>query len=266
MTRSVACGAACVLLTALGACAPAPLHLPTGPSAPLLDSGPILRDALAHCVGLHSITAELGLSGRVGTTKLRGRLQVGFARPDRLRLEAVAPFGAPFFIVAGQQTSATLWLPRDARVLRDAAPADLVDALAGFSATPDDLAAWLAGCPAAVFPAGPARSFGADWTEVDAGGRIAWFHRTDRWHLVASSSGGLSVEFAAPRGVQPTRLRIRRDGSADRPAVDVGLSIGQVDTNVALGPEAFRVDVPSDATPITLDELRRSGPLRESTH
>jgi hypothetical protein len=34
-----------------------------------------------------------------------------------------------------------------------------------------------------------------------------------------------------------------------------------VDVDVPLGPEAFEVKVPASADPITLDELRRAGPL-----
>lgn len=256
---------AAVALVSIAGCAPPILHLPTGPSAPLADTAAIVHDALGHCDQIHSITAEVGLSGRVGSSKLRGRLQVGFARPDRLRLEAVAPFGAPVFIVAGAEGKATLWLPRDARVLRDASPTEIVEALAGFQAAPGDLGAWLAGCPAAVFTDGVGRSYGADWAEIAASGRSAWFRRTDRWRLVETEREALAVEFADPTGVQPGRLRIRRAASADRAALDVGLSVGQVETNVTLGADAFVVTVPADAAPITLDELRESGPLRAST-
>ena len=48
---------------------------------------------------------------------LRGRVLAGIAAPGRLRLEAVAPFGPPVFILAASGTSATLLLPRDNRVL-----------------------------------------------------------------------------------------------------------------------------------------------------
>src|SRR5262249_25621396 len=93
--------AAAVVVLAVGCGPPPSLTLPSGPSTTLADAQAVLHDALGHCAGLHSITAELGLSGRAGSTKLRGRLQAGFAEPSQLRLEAVAPFGAPFFVVAG---------------------------------------------------------------------------------------------------------------------------------------------------------------------
>ena len=255
---------AAVLAATVGCGPPPALKLPSGPSTPLADAQGILRDAIGHCAGLHSITAELGLSGRAGSTKLRGRLQAGFAQPGHVRLEAVAPFGAPYFVVAGTGDRTTLWLPRDARVLRDTSAADIVEALAGFSATPDDLAAWLEGCPSASFDGSAGQSFGADWAQIAGTTRSAWFRKTDRWRLVQTAHDGLSVEFADYAGLQPGRIRIRR-AAADRAALDVGVSISQVETNVTLGDRAFAVDVPADAAPITLDELRRTGPLRDSS-
>ena len=167
--------------------------------------------------------------------------------------------------MAGTGNDTTLWLPRDARVLRDTPAAEIIEALAGFSATPDDLAAWLEGCPAAAFDGATGQSFGSDWAQVGGAERTAWFRKTDRWRLVQTDHDGLSVEFADHAGVQPGRIRIRRAAAGDRAALDVGVSIGQVETNVTLGDRAFTVDVPADATPITLDELRRSGPLRDTS-
>ena len=39
------------------------------------------------------------------------------------------------------------------------------------------------------------------------------------------------------------------------------LKLSQVETNVPLDADAFRVRIPPDAQPITIEELRRSGPL-----
>ena len=44
---------------------------------------------------------------------------------------------------------------------------------------------------------------------------------------------------------------------------DLQLDLSQVELNVALGPEAFRLPPAGAAEPITLDDLRRSGPLGE---
>jgi alpha-ketoglutarate-dependent taurine dioxygenase len=43
------------------------------------------------------------------------------------------------------------------------------------------------------------------------------------------------------------------------------LTLSQVELNTPLGPDVFRVQIPRDADPITIDELRRARPgLRKS--
>jgi len=41
---------------------------------------------------------------------------------------------------------------------------------------------------------------------------------------------------------------------------DVRLGLSQVDINTTLGPDVFRVQIPADAEPISIDELRRARP------
>ena len=55
--------------------------------------------ATRSCVGLKTVTAEIRLSGRAGTERIRGTLIAALAAPASVRFEAVAPFGAPFFIL-----------------------------------------------------------------------------------------------------------------------------------------------------------------------
>ena len=81
--------------------------------------------------------------------------------------------------------------------------------------------------------------------------------------MAALNQGRLSVEFADYAGTQPQRIRIRHDASGIAPAVDARLALSQVETNVELPAAAFTVIVPSNAAPITVDELRASGPLRD---
>jgi hypothetical protein len=62
----------------------------------------------------------------------------------------------------------------------------------------------------------------------------------------------------------PRTLRITSAAGAASP-FDLTLALSQVDTNVVLGPEVFRVDVPRTAQPITLDELKHARPgVREN--
>ena len=74
-----------------------------------------------RAAGFRSIEGELALSGRAGGERVRGRVLTGLEAGGAVRLEAPAPFGAPFFILAGRDERATLLLPRERRVLKDTA-------------------------------------------------------------------------------------------------------------------------------------------------
>jgi hypothetical protein len=262
---------AVVLALLLSSCAPKPLTLPSGASTPLTDHSPFV-EALDHCDQVTTVTAEIGLSGKAGSERLRGTLHTGFAPPESLRLEAVAPFGGPFFLLAGTGGRATLLLPREERVLRDASASEILGALAGLDQSPSDLRAWIAGCPQATGEASDPRGYGADWAAADlASGRQLWIHRVptsqsgrSAWRLVAVNAGPLTVEFSEHVGTQPGRLRIRRAESAGLAPLDVRLALRQVERAVDLADAAFAIDVPAGAVPITIEELRQSGPLRET--
>ena len=260
-----------LLLSLLSSCAPKSLTLPTGASTPLADPTPF-SEALDHCDDVATLTAEIGLSGRAGGQRLRGTLHAGFAPPESLRLEAVAPFGGPFFLLAGKDGRATLLLPREDRVLRDAPASAILGALAGLDQAPSDLRAWIEGCPAASGAASNPRSYGSDWAAADLGsGRRLWVHRLPAsqaagrpgWRLVAVNAGPLTIEFAEHRGTQPGRLRIRRPEAPGAAALDLGLALRQVERGVQVPDAAFTVDVPANAVAITIDDLRQSGPLRD---
>lgn len=256
----------------LSSCAPKPLTLPTGASTPLSDHAPF-AEALDHCDKVTTITAEIGLSGKAGSERLRGTLHTGFAPPESLRLEAVAPFGGPFFLLAGTGGRATLLLPREDRVLRDESASAILEALAGLDQAPSDLRAWIAGCPSATATISSLRGYGADWAAADLeSGRQLWIHSVPNqqaggrggWRLVAVIAGPLTVEFSEHTGTQPGRVRIRRAAAAGVAELDVRLALRQVERGVELADAAFAIDVPAGAVPITIEELRGSGPLRET--
>jgi hypothetical protein len=55
-------------------------------------------------------------------------------------------------------------------------------------------------------------------------------------------------------------VRISRELPGDA-RVDLTIGISQVETNMTLPPEAFTIDVPPGAMPMTLAQLRAAGPL-----
>jgi outer membrane lipoprotein-sorting protein len=262
------CSLFAVLLALLvSGCGAKHFEPPSGAGTPFPDFAAALDQAREHCRGVKTMRLTLSLSGRAGSTKLRGRVDAGLASPAEIRLEGRAPFGRPVFIlVARDAKTATLWLPRDNRVLRDSAPAAIVEALAGVALGPDELRSVLAGCGFGTAPPSDARAYG-DVAAVDAAdGSTQYLRRTDtRWRLVASTRDSLTVEYRDFTAAGPATVRMSRSlpGSSGSPT-DLTVKLSDVELNVPLEAEVFRVDVPPDADPLTLEELRRAGPLGES--
>jgi hypothetical protein len=254
------------LVAAVGfGCARARIQLPSGPSVPLDHPQPVLDAALAPCHDLESLTLEAGLSGHAGGRRLRARLLAGLAKPSSIRLEAVAPFGPPGFILAASGPSSVLLLPRDDRVLRDAPPAQILAAMAGIEVTPADLLSYFAGCPGSQPRPGSARRFGETWVAIDLDDDgVAYLRRDSSWHLTAVVREGLRVVIEEWDGTHPVRVRMQSVPPEGPSAFDLVLRLSQVERNVALPDAAFTVDVPPEADPITLDELREAGPMREA--
>jgi hypothetical protein len=243
-------------------CAHPHVTLPTDPGIPLPDFSAIHMQLSAACVGVRTLTAEMALSGRAGRQKLRGRVLAGFARPASMRLEGVAPFGPPAFILVARGENATLLLPRDERVLRGAKPEDILGALAGVTLGPADLQAILTGCVVAAPQPTEARRHANGWASIDlAGGATIFLQPTagGMWTLRAARRAGWQIEYPAWSAGFPQTVRLQ----ATQPAVMVDLTVGlsQIETNKDLEEAAFNVNVPRDAEAITLDELRESGPL-----
>jgi hypothetical protein len=251
---------------ATAACAPRLMKLPSGPGTPAPDFAAALTEATRTCTGITSLTAELGVSGSVGGQRVRARLAGGFAPPS-VRLEAAAPFGAPLFIFVANASDATLLLPRDGRVVEHGQPAELLAAVAGVSLGPSDLAHTLTGCAHPDTPDRP-MAVGDNWrTSAGAGGAKIYLHRDGPaapWRIASVSypgegtQGGWRADYDQFRDGLPRVIRLV---SADGRRFNLELALSQLETNVELKPEVFRIDIPPDAQRITTEELRRSGPL-----
>jgi outer membrane lipoprotein-sorting protein len=252
-----------LLSSFIAGCAPKHLTLPSGVAPPFAGYAEAYAQATAECRGVNTLRATLSLSGRSGPAKLRGAVDSGFAAPSRARLEGRGPFGRPFFIlVASTAADATLFLPRDNRVLRGAPPAAILEALAGVALGPDELRAVVAGCGLDAGEPSGGRSYENVWVAVDLWSSTIYLRQlTRRWQLVAATRGPVTVEYADFRSGRPSTIRLRTSPSAAAPATNLAVRLSDVDINVPLDQDVFRVDVPPDAAPLTLDELRRSGPL-----
>jgi hypothetical protein len=283
--------AACAAATA---CAPALLKLPQGPGVPASDAGDAVAEATGACHGVRTFSAELAASGSIGGEGLRGRLLVGVAAPASARIEAVAPFGPPVFILVARGEDATLLLPREDRVIEHRMPQAVLEAITGVPIDAAELRTVLTACATAPDP-NSGRSLGEDWRVVNDGPTELYLRRETRsgpWHIAAIVHRGPSDDRdgAAPplspvppgppalRAQQPRRggaglvwraeYRDFQDGlprairlvADDSRHFDLRLAVSQVEVNGALGADVFHVDVPRSARPMTLEELRDARP------
>lgn len=228
---------------------------PATPPAPDDTAVAAFTAATRHCRPLRTATAEIALSGRVADRRIRARLVGGFAAPESIRLEALAPFGAPALLLASDGRETTLLFPRDRQVLRDASVADVLDAITGLALGADDLRAVLFGCVA--LDAATGLRFGGEWQAVEQGDVRAYLRRGV---LTAADYRGWTVDYTAPPAGGPARtVRVRR--TLARGAVDLTAVLSQVAMNVDLPAAAFTLAVPDGSAAITLDELRAASPL-----
>lgn len=242
------------------------MKLPSGAREPAADIRDAVAEATTACRRVTSISTEVGASGSVGGQRLRGRLLAGLAAPSSARLEAVAPFGQPVFIFVARGSDATLLLPRDNRVLEHGRPAEVLEAIAGVPLDAAELRSVLLGCAMAP-DSDSGRRVGDEWRVVSDGPNDVYLRRESRsgpWHIVATvrrDAGGAQwrAEYRDYQNGLPRSVRLV---APDSKRFDLRLALSQVETNVPLGPEVFRVEIPPAAVPIALPELKQAGPLR----
>jgi outer membrane lipoprotein-sorting protein len=263
--RPALAAAAAALFVLASGCGPRTLRLPQGPGEPFPGFQQAFAAAAAGCRDVRTLTAEASVSGTVGRGKIRGRVLAGFERPGRIRLEGVAPIGAPVFILAADAGRATLLMPRAREVLTGQPPELVLEALVGVSLSPDVLLAVLSGCVAPDPEPTAGSRYSEGWARVDLNGGATAFLREigGRWRILAGTRPLVALEYEVqpadqlPRSV---RLRAAADGG---PGANLRITLSQVEVNAPLDPKAFTVAVPAGSMPITLSELKQGGVMGE---
>jgi len=266
-----------VVVAALAAssCGTPLMRLPAGPGSPASDSPEAFAEATRACDAVSSMTADASVSGSAGGRRLRARLSLGVQSPASARLEAIGPFARPLFVLVARGDAATLLLNEDNRILDGARPQAVLEALTGVPLDAAGLRDALTGCISGAAPPradpGPSgvegRQVGDDWRVVQNGSQSIYLHRNPRtapWRLVAvvhmsSDSPEWRAEYRDFVDGLPRTIRFV---SSDPDRFNLRLDLRDVERNPALAAEAFEVRIPALARPITLDELRRAGPLR----
>ena len=253
MTRASASVVLLLVLLANGCAARLPAR-PGGATTPDPEAVAAYAAATGQCRPLRTATAVIALSGRVGGNRVRGRLATGFAAPASIRLEALAPFGAPALLLASDGTTTTLLFPRDKQVLRETSVADVLEAIAGLALGADQLRDVLFGCFDVASGAG--LRFNQEWQAVDADGVRVYLQRG---RVAAADYRGWLVDYATPAAGTGRTVRVRRTSTGG--AVDLTAVLSQVEMNVDLPAAAFTLTVPEGVAAITLDDLRAASPL-----
>jgi len=246
-------------LAGLSGCGGKRVALPSGDGVPFPDAAAAYQAAVQDCRGARTVTATLSLSGRAGSTRLRGDIDAGFEAPEKVRLEGRHPFGRPLFILGAGGPLATLLLPRDSRVLQNAATKDIVEALVGLPLAGGALRSLVSGCGFGVADVSTGRSYSGGWVAVDGGDATTYLRQVEgRWRVVAATRPPLTVHYSAFGLGRASTLRLQASGPS---VADVTARLSDVNINVSLDPAVFEVEVPPAAEPLTLEELRRAGPL-----
>jgi len=271
MTRALVVAAA----LAATACSPRLMKLPVGSGSVvgLQDATAALAQATEVCAKVRTLTAEVAVSGSVSGQRVRGRLSVGVAAPASARVEAVAPFGPPVFIFTAVGDDATIFLPRDERILEHGRPDAVLEAIAGIPLDAADLDRTLTGCdsvPSVVGGGSTATQFGATWLAFRSASSDVYLRRgtaTEPWEVVSaerrSSRAGVRwrAEYADRQNGIPRSIRLISLDDAGRSgrAFDLRLALSQVEIDTPLDADVFAIVVHGNVKRMTLDELRRSG-------
>ena len=266
MPRRAAAVALCAVAGFLSGCAPPRIVLPQEAGTPLPAYAELFDAAVDPCRRVRTLELVLAIDGETGDTRLRGRVRGALARPASLRLEGIAPFGAPGFVLVAGEEPAVLLLPRQRRVVTDATGKDLLELLAGLPLGPADLRAVLTGCLLPDPTPVGARRYRNGWVGVQLEGDATLFvNQVDGAPvIVAGRRSGLVVAYDDHARALPRRIHLRT--TAPGAAVtDVTATLSQVSINVEIDERAFARRVPADFTPTSIETLRPdSGPLAVS--
>jgi hypothetical protein len=222
------------------------------------------RAARASCRAPAALTADLRLSGRIDGERVRGTLQVG-ATGEAMRLEGLAPFGAPVFVLSATPAGAVLLLPRESAVARGPSAADLLDAVIGVPLMPADMLAIVSGCGLAEWQVERGVSFGDAWTRLDLDqARRLWLHAAPGAPpvIVAAEDGRWRIEYTRDGAGWPTAIRLHA-AAAGAGATDVVFAVDAPEALDALPPGALEVQVPAGARVVPLADLKKNRELAE---
>jgi hypothetical protein len=254
---------AILVFSALGAsCSRALFVPPAGPGDPAPDAPAAWAEATATCRDVRAYSALVTLSGNVGGRGFPG-ITVNTAVTAEGAAHLLAHYsGTQIFLLAGREDRAWLWLREENRVASGSIE-DVVSSLADVRLGGADLFAILTGCAVRDFDMANGRRYG-ELVGVDtAGGRVFLEQIDAVWAVRAAllDGVGVTVEYRRRDAGLPSEV-IVGTRSASSP-VRLRFRAEQMALNEDLAPQLFTLPAgAASAAPMTLEELRTSGPLR----
>lgn len=251
---------ACLLLSS--ACATRVFVPPAAPVTPDPNAAAIWSEVTTRCRDTQRYVAGMRVNGWAGANRERlapPTMHGAVTRTDDIYLEIPVP-GGPVLQMAGRGGEVTVLLPRDRRAMRGATR-EIVAALTGLDWGPRELLDVLTGC---VAPTAGNVSGGRTGRLLHvrlSPSADAWLRESSgRWQLHAARVDGWLLEYRRHDVFWPAEIRVT--ASSPTP-LDLTFTLTTQQANIDVPDTAFALAVPGDYTPLTLEELRAAGPLRQ---
>jgi hypothetical protein len=244
-------------LVAIGAasCAARMFVPPTGPGAPAPDAAAAWDEATKECRTVTSFAPTLRLGGKVSGASVPGLTVLGAVTADGgIRLQATGG-GRTIFELAGTNDRATFYWREDNKVAIARAE-ELVEALVGLKLGADALLPILTGCVTRGESGSRGERYGDLLAVSTPTSRVFLQRERSGWRARYADVQGLAVQYKWEQAAWPREITIAAQrGTPSEVRLSLRIDEGPI-VNPALGPETFALNVPSTATPMTLDELR----------
>jgi hypothetical protein len=248
------------LLMCASSCASVPFVPPVGPGEPAPDAAAAWAQATRACRGVASYKASLRVSGRIGGERLPTTIDIATgATPTGIRLEGRAA-NRNLFQLAGTSDEATLYLD-DGHRSATGRPEDLTDALMGVKLGPGRWLALLTGCVATPPDFISGARYGADLAVTTPSGRVFLALVNGVWRSAHGTFDGLVVTYRRFSSTLPDEWSLSSEAGRD-PSIGLSVSVDDMTTGGPIASSVFTLALPGNVTPMSLDELRQSGPLR----
>ncbi len=241
-----------ILLT--GGCSRRPVT-PVGdvPAIPLSaeETGRVVELLEQQGESVQRYQAVVRVRGKGPEGKFRATELIIFERPDRVRVELLATFGASRWIAVASDGEITVLFPRGRQYLEESAVEDVVGALLGIRLSPIEIMAILAGTGL------PVTSAKLVQTER-LGDKVRLL--MDEGHVELQGDQVRVAQRSPYRVIYPTDWKRAGKAAPDRieiksESIEASLTVDDLDINIRLDPEAFVVTLPEGADRLGLAQI-----------